>query len=151
MGRSWAHGGVRVEVYSVALCFRFGFSDLIQVWHDLNDCWFGREYDGWRHGMTQALGLPLHEVITKSSVINNGWDFMLIICTCTVSVLPTTKKEKENSGNQYHLHELCLHNFSWEFQTGRTRTAKSTIANLRPLVSPGARGVSWTFQTASAS
>ena len=30
--------------------------------------------------MTQALGLPLHDVIAKSRVINSGWNFMLIIC-----------------------------------------------------------------------
>ena len=34
----------------------------------------------WRHGMTQALNLPLHDVIAKSRVINSGWSFMLIIC-----------------------------------------------------------------------
>ena len=31
--------------------------------------------------MSQALDLPLHEAITKSRVINSGWNFMLIICT----------------------------------------------------------------------
>ena len=34
----------------------------------------------WRHDMTQALGLPLHDVITKNRVINSVWNFMLIIC-----------------------------------------------------------------------
>ena len=35
-------------------------------------------------GMTQALYLPLHEAITKSRVINSGWNFMLIICACKI-------------------------------------------------------------------
>ena len=58
--------------------FRFGFSDLIQVWHVSNDD-VDEDVAG-RHDMTQALGLPLHEVITKSRVINSGLNFMLIIC-----------------------------------------------------------------------
>ena len=42
------------------------FSDLIQEWYDSND---GLDEDvAWRHGMTQALDLPLHEDIAKSRV-----------------------------------------------------------------------------------
>ena len=52
------------------------------AWHDSKDDW--DQNLTWRHGMIQALGLPLHEVITKSRVINSGWNFMLIICACTV-------------------------------------------------------------------
>ena len=61
-----------------SIVFRFGFSDLIQAWHDSND---GVDEDvARRHDMTQALGLPLHDVISKSRVINSGWNFMLTIC-----------------------------------------------------------------------
>ena len=60
------------------IVFRFGFSDLIQGWHALNDGW--DENVAWRNGMTQALDLPLHEAITKSRVTNSDWNFMLIIC-----------------------------------------------------------------------
>ena len=57
------------------IVFHFGCFDLIQALHD---GW--AENLSWRHGMTQALGLPLHEAIAKSRVINSGWNFMLIIC-----------------------------------------------------------------------
>ena len=70
--------------------FRFGFSDLIQAWHALND---GLDENvTWRHDMTQALDLPLHEAITESRVTNSGWNFMLIICR-TGSVLGQSKYE----------------------------------------------------------
>ena len=60
------------------IVFRFGFSDLIQAWHALKD---GLDENvTWRHDMTQALDLPLHEAITERRVINSGWNFMLIIC-----------------------------------------------------------------------
>ena len=58
--------------------FRFGFSDLIQEGHDSNDVL--DEHVAWRHGMTQALDLPLHDVIGKSRVMNSGCNFMLTIC-----------------------------------------------------------------------
>ena len=55
-----------------------GFSDLIQEWHDSND---GLDEDvDWIHDMTQALDLPLHDVIAKSRVINSGSNFMLTLC-----------------------------------------------------------------------
>ena len=58
--------------------FRFGFSDLIQEWHDSND---GLDEDvAWRHDMTQALDLPLHDVIANNRVINIGCNLMLSIC-----------------------------------------------------------------------
>ena len=58
--------------------WEFEFSDLIEAWHDSND---GLDENvTWRHYMTQALDLPLHEVITKSRVMDSGWSFMLIIC-----------------------------------------------------------------------
>ena len=50
--------------------FQFGFFDLIQAWYDLNDGF--DENVIWRHDMTRALDLPLHEAIAKSRVINSG-------------------------------------------------------------------------------
>ena len=38
----------------------------------------------WRHGITQALGLPLHDAVAKSRVMNSGWNFMLIVAVCNV-------------------------------------------------------------------
>ena len=68
----------RLEVENSPLCFRFGFFYLIQEWHDSND---GLDEDvAWRHDMTQALDLPLHDVIAKSRVINGGSNFMLTLC-----------------------------------------------------------------------
>ena len=60
-----------------SIVFRFGFSNLIRPG-------MGQESNGRRHGMAQALDLPLHEVIAKSRVINNSCTFMLIVCACTV-------------------------------------------------------------------
>ena len=48
-------GTVRSECWRTqcGIVFRFGFSNLIQAWHDLND---GLDENvTWRHGMTQAL------------------------------------------------------------------------------------------------
>ena len=70
-------GTVRSECSRIqcSIVFGFGFSNLIQAWHRL-----GQESNDWGHGMTQALGLPLHEFIAKNRVINSSWNFTLIIC-----------------------------------------------------------------------
>ena len=58
--------------------FRFGLSDLIKALYDSND---GLDEDGaWRHDTTQALDLPLHDVIAKIRVIDSGLNFMFFIC-----------------------------------------------------------------------
>ena len=63
-------------------CVSIWISRWIQAGHGLND---GLDANlTWRYGMTEAFDLPLHEVISKSREINGGWNFMLIICACTV-------------------------------------------------------------------
>ena len=73
---------MRVEGYSVALCFDLGFPSgfrpgMIRATVKMKNV-------SWIQDITQALDLPLHEAIAKSRVINSGWNFMLIICACTV-------------------------------------------------------------------
>ena len=68
-----------LEGYSVALCCELGFPTRFRNGHDSNGG-LGEDV-AWRHGMTQALNLPLHDDgIAKSRMINSGFNFMLAIC-----------------------------------------------------------------------